>query len=166
MTANLALMTNYYEENQKRLIEELKATQSHLVAEPFAMYFERREAFETFLHDPDGIPNCGCGESDSTLQAVLDALDYCALKDSDVRQTFLKEKFGVDYVSNNRLVQLLFYVLDDKAFIEHNFTINGSYLTDAGKALRAILTMYLNEPTTEQIANKIFGIDFNTALAG
>jgi hypothetical protein len=158
-------MTNHYEENQKRLVEALKATQSFVGREPFATYYQRREAFESFLYGPDGLPNCGCGNPDDTLQAFMEALDYCALKDNDERKALLKEKFGVEYVTDDRLVQLLFYVLDNKEYIAHEYSIGGSYLTDAGKALRAILTMYLNEPTTEQIADKVFGIDFDTALA-
>ena len=158
-------MTNHYEENQKRLVEELKETQSYKVAEPFSTYYARREAFESFLYGPNGLPNCGCGSPDDTLMAFMEALDFCALKDNDERAAFLQEKFGVKYVTEDRLVQLLFYVLDDKEFIEHNYSIGGSYLTDAGKVFRAILTMYLNEPTTEQIANKVFGIDFDAALA-
>lgn len=158
-------MNNQYEENQKRLVEELKATQSHLAADPFATYYGRREAFETFLCGPDGLPNCGCGDPDETLKAFVEALDYCALKDNDERAAYLQEKFGVEYVTSDRLVQLLFYVLDDKSYIEHNYSIGGSYLTDAGKVLHAIFKMYFNEPTTEQIANKVFGIDFEAALA-
>jgi hypothetical protein len=159
-------MNNHYEENQKRLVEALKETQSYADSEdPFRAYFGRREAFESFLYGPDGFPNCGCGDPEDTLKAFVDALDYCALKDNDEREAHLQEKFGVDYVSNDRLVQLVFYVLDDKAFIEHNFSIGGSYLTDAGKVLRAIFEMYFNEPTTDQIADEAFDIDFDAVLA-
>ena len=156
-------MTN--EENQARLVEALKATQSYTAADPFATYYGRREEFESFLYGPDGLPNCGCGDPDDTLQAFVEALDFCSLKDNDERRAYLQEKFGVEYVSSDRLVQLLFYVLDDKGYIEHNYSIDGSYLTDAGKVLHAIFKMYFNEPTTEQIANKVFGIDFEAALA-
>lgn len=160
-------MTNqYYEEEQKRLVEALKETQSYTEPDPFATYYGRREAFESFLYGPDGLPNCGCGSPDDTLQAFVEALDYCALKDKDERYAYLQEKFGVDYVTRDRLVQLVFYVLDDKGFIEHEYSIGGSYLTDAGKVLHAIFKMYFNEPTTKQIADKVFGIDFDAALAG
>lgn len=161
----LLSMTNHYEENQKRLVEVLKETQSYVDADPFRTYYQRREAFESFLHGPDGLPNCGCGDPDDTLQAFVEALDYCSLKDNDERTAYLQKKFGVDYVSDNRLVQLVFYVLDDKEFITHNYSINGSYLTDAGKVFHAIFKMYFNEPTTDQIADKRFGIDFDSALA-
>lgn len=96
----------------------------------------------------------------------MEALDYCALKDNDERDAYLQEKFGVEHVSGDRLVQLVFYVLDDKGYIEHDFSIGGSYLTDAGKVLHAIFKMYFNEPTINQIADKKFGIDFDAALAG
>jgi hypothetical protein len=46
-----------------------------------------------------------------------------------------------------------------------NYSIGGSYLTDGGKAFRAILHMYLNEPDTDQIANGEFNIDFDAILA-
>lgn len=127
-------MNNQYEENQKRLVEALKATQSYTASDPFATYYGRREAFEDFLYGPDGLPNCGCGDPDNTLQAFVEALDFCSLKDNDERTAYLQEKFGVEHVSSDRLVQLLFYVLDDKAYIEHNYSIDGSSLTDAGKS--------------------------------
>jgi hypothetical protein len=158
-------MNTEYEDNQARLVELLKITQSLTGRHEFATYYSRREAFESFLYGPDGLPNCGCGDPDDTLQAFLEALDYCALKDNDERTALLKEKFGVENVTEDRLVQLVFYVLDNKGFIEHNYSIGGSYLTDAGKALRAILTMYFNEPDTEQIAKGEFNIDFDAALA-
>lgn len=159
-------MNNEHEENQKRLVEALKTTQSYADPEdPFHAYFERREAFESFLYGPDGLPNCGCGNPEETLKAFVDALGYCALKDNDEREAHLQEKFGVGYVTDDRLVQLVFYVLDNKSFIEHNFSIGGSYLTDAGKVLRAIFEMYFNEPTTEQIADEMFSINFDAVLA-
>lgn len=159
-------MNNEHEDNQKRIVEALKETQSYADPEdPFRTYYVRREAFESFLYGPDGFPNCGCGDPEETLKAFVDALDYCALKDNDGRKAHLQDKFGVDYVSSDRLVQLVFYVLDDKAFIEHNFTIGGSYLTDAGKALRAIFDMYFNEPNIDQIADGAFNIDFDAVLA-
>lgn len=158
-------MDNYYENNQKRIVDLLKETQSYKEADPFSTYHRRKEEFEMFLDGPDGLPNCGCGSPEETAQAFMEALDYCALKDQDERHAFLMDKFGVEYITDDRLVQLLFYVLDNKGYIEHNFSINGSFLSDAGKALRAVLTMYLNEPSTEQIANKVFGIDFASALA-
>jgi hypothetical protein len=153
------------QENQKRLVNALRETQSFKNDDPFRTYYKRQEAFESFLYSSDGLPNCGCGNPDDTLLAFMEALDYCALRDSDERKAFLLEKFGVEYVTDDRLVQLLFYVLDDKGYIEHNFSINGCFLSDAGKALRAILTMHLNEPSVEQISNNMFGIDFDAVLA-
>lgn len=159
------IMNNEYEENQKRLVEVLKTTQSYVDSDPFVTFYERRDAFESFLYGPDGLPNCGCGNPDDTLQAFVEAMNYCALKDNDERKAYLQEKFGAEYVSDDRLVQLVFYVLDNKSYIEHNYTIGGSYLTSAGKVLLAIFKMYFNEPTVDQIADEMFNIDFDAVLA-
>lgn len=158
-------MSNNYAENQKRLVEELKATQSFKNDDPFDTHYERKAAFEVFLLGPDSIPNCGCGEPDSTLFKVLDALNLCALEGTEARKTFTQEKFGVDYVSDDGLVQLLFYVLDDKGFIQHGGGVGYSWLTDAGKVFRALLNLHLNEPDAEQQFNWEFDIDFDAVLA-
>jgi hypothetical protein len=154
-----------YAENQAQLIELMKATQSFKDDDPFDTHFERKAAVEEFLHSSVSIPNCGCGDPELTWQTALDALDFCAVKGLDERKAFLKEKFGVEYVSDAGLVQLLFYVLSDKAFIEHGGSVNGSWLTDAGKAFRALLHLHLNEPDAEQQLNWEFDIDFDALLA-
>lgn len=158
-------MTNLYTENQKRLVEVLKATQSFKNDDPFDTYYERNASFEAFTLGPEGIPNCGCGDPDKTLRVVLDALDLCAINGFSERATFIKEKFGVEYVSDNGLVQLLFYVLDEARFIQHGGGVGWSWLTDAGKVFRALLNQYLNEPDAEQLLNWEFNIDFDAVLA-
>lgn len=154
-----------YRENQKRLVDVLKATQSFKDNDPFNTQYERRTAFESFLSSPDSIPNCGCGDPDETLVKVLDALNLCAIKGTEQRKDFTQEKFGVDYVTNDGLVQLLFYVLDDKEFIQHGGGVGYSWLSDAGKVFRALLNQYLNEPDAEQLLNWDFEIDFEAVLA-
>lgn len=158
-------MFNHYAENQKRLVEILKETQSYKSDDPFDTHYERKAAFEVFLLGPDSIPNCGCGEPDNTLLKVLDALNLCALKGTEERKAFTREKFDVEYVSDDGLVQLLFYVLDDKQFIQHGGGVGYSWLTDAGKVFRALLNLHLNEPDAEQQFNWEFDIDFDAVLA-
>lgn len=153
-----------YQEKQDRLIELMKETQSYKTDDPWDTSYERRRAVEDFLYGPDSITNCGCGSPEKTLQIVLDALDYCALEGLPERTAFLQEKFGVEYVSDNGLVQLLFYVLTDKDFTQHGGSVNGSWLTDAGKVFRALLNLHLNEPDTEQLLNWEFDIDFEAIL--
>jgi hypothetical protein len=157
-------MSNYYQENQKRLVDVMKATQSFKNDDPFDTNYERRTAFESFLLGPDSIPNCGCGDPDQTLIKVLDALDSC-VKVSEERRLFMREKFGVNYVSDDGLVQLLFYILDDKGFIRHGGGVSSSWLSDAGKVFRALLNQYLNEPDAEELLNWDFEIDFDAVLA-
>jgi hypothetical protein len=158
-------MITSYTENQKRLVETLKSTWSYKSDDPFDTYYERRTALESFLLSPDSTTNCGCGNPDETLKFVLTALDYCALDELDERKGFLQEKLGVEYVSDNGLVQLLFYVLNDKGYTQHGGGINGSWLTDAGKVFRALLKMYFNEPDADQMLNWEFDIDFNAIIA-
>jgi hypothetical protein len=158
-------MTNNYQENQNRLVDIMKATQSFKDTDPFTTNYERRNAFEDFMSGPDSIPNCGCGDPNETLIKVLDALNLCALKGTEERKTFTQEKFGVDYVTSDGLVQLLFYVLDDKEFIQHGGGVGYSWLSDAGKVFRALLDQYLNEPDAEQLLNWDFEIDFDVVLA-
>lgn len=158
-------MLNHYAENQKRLIEVMKGTQSFKNADPFDTHYERRAAVEAFLLGPDGVPNCGCGDPDRTLFKVLDALNLCTIDGLEERKTFTQEKFGVDYVTDDGLVQLLFYVLDDREFIQHGGGVGYSWLTDAGRVFRALLSMYLNEPDAEQLLNWEFDIDFDAVLA-
>lgn len=158
-------MTNNYQENQNQLVDIMKATQSFKDTDPFNTNYERRTAFEDFLSGPDSIPNCGCGDPDETLIKVLDALNLCAIKGTEEREIFTKEKFGVHHVTNDGLVQLLFYVLDDKGFIQHGGGVGYSWLSDAGKVFRALLNQYLNEPDVEQLLNWDFEIDFDAVLA-
>lgn len=158
-------MTTHYAENQTRLVEILKATQSYKSNDPFDTLYERRAAFEAFLLGTDSIPNCGCGDPDSTFRLVLDALNLCTIEGTEERKAYTQEKFGMDYVTNNGLVQLLFYVLDDKEFIEHGGGVGYSWLTDAGKVFRALLHLHLNEPDSEQQLNWDFDIDFDAVLA-
>lgn len=158
-------MTNNYQENQNRLIDIMTATQSFKDTDPFNTHYERRTAFEDFLSGPDSIPNCGCGDPSETLIKVLDALNLCAIKGIEERKTFTQEKFGLDYVTNDGLVQLLFYVLDEKEFIQHGGGVGYSWLSDSGKVFRALLDQYLNEPDSEQLLNWEFDIDFDAVLA-
>ena len=158
-------MTTHYAENQKRLIEVMKATQFFKSDDPFYTNQERRTEVESFLLSPDGVPNCGCGDPDSTFRVVLDALNLCAIKGTEERKTYTQEKFGVDYVTNDGLVQLLFYVLEEKAFIQHGGGVGYSWLSDAGKVFRALLHLHLNEPDAEQQLNWEFDIDFDAVLA-
>lgn len=152
----MVCMTSY-QENQNRLIELMKETQSFKSDDPFDTHYERRMATEEFLYGPESIPNCGCGSPEKTLQNALDALDYAALDGLSERTAFLQDKFGVGYTSDDGLVQLLFYVLTEKGYIQHGGGVNGSWLTDAGKIFRALLDYHLNEPDSE--------LDFEAILA-
>ena len=159
-------MTSFYaSENQKRLIDLLIATQSYKGDDPFDTHYERRTSFEDFLYGPDSVTNCGCGKPDKTLLLVMDALNLCAIDGTEERKIFTQEKFAVDYVTDNGLVQLLFYVLHDKEFIAHGGSVGYSWLTDAGKVFRVLLDQYLNEPDAQQMLNWEFDIDFGAVLA-
>jgi hypothetical protein len=159
------IMTSYYAENKKRLVDLLIATQSFKNDDPFDTYHERRASFEVFLYSSDSVTNCGCGNPDKTFLLVMDALNLCAIDGLEERKIFTQEKFGVDYVTDNGLVQLLFYVLHDKGFIQHGGSVGYSWLADAGKVFRALLDLFVNEPDSEQQLNWEFDIDFEAVLA-
>lgn len=155
-----------YAEAQEELVQKLIATQSYKDNNPFSTYYKRREDFEEFLFSSECLPCCGCGNPEATIKKALDALTYCSLNGLDERTSFLQEKFGVDYVSNDGLVQLLFYVLDDNGYIEHGGSVNGSWLTDAGKILKALMENHFNdECDADQILNWDFDIDFKAIRA-
>lgn len=158
-------MTSNYAENQKKLVDLLIATQSFKNDDPFDTYHERRASFEVFLYSSDSVTNCGCGNPDKTFLLVMDALNLCAIDGLEERKAFTQERFGVDYVTDNGLVQLLFYVLSDKEFIQHGGGVGYSWLTDAGKVFRALLNQHLNELDWEQQLNWEFDIDFDAVLA-
>lgn len=142
----------------------MKETQSFKNDDPFDTYFHRRMAVEDFLFEPQSLPNCGCGNPEKTLQSALDALDYCALDGLPERTAFLKEKFGAEYASDDGLVQLLFYVLTEQGYIQHGGSVNGSWLTDAGKIFRALLDFHLNEAESDQQLNWEFELDFEAII--
>ena len=153
--------------DQKEIVAQLIATTTYEEHDPFRTYQKRDDDFASFLAGPLGLPGCGCGKPENTLLSFLNALEYCALTDQKKRSTYLKRKFGVAHVSDNSLVQLLFYVLDEKHFIEHDFSLNGSTLSDAGKVLRVLLKRHLgmNAPTNAQIVEWKFDIDLDSILA-
>ena len=74
---------------------------------------------------------CGCGNVFGELLKILDILDK------------LDHREKIDMKD-----QIYLYILDEKGFTEHGFSIFGSYLTDKGFALKKILQ--LNKETLDE----------------
>lgn len=110
---------------------------------------QRNEKFEDVLYAPlgrGGLGFCGCGLPEESLKMIVDGLKYCSIphvKDSTAREDFLFEKFQVKHVSDNGVAQMFFYMLDSAGLISHNFTLNGSTLTESGELMMVLAENYL-----------------------
>lgn len=133
---------------QQELIDILNNTQDFEDEDKGYQRYKRREAFEAFLFSSDGLEFCGCGSQDDSLQAVVNVLEYCALDATQDRSDTLFTFFGVWYVHEDALLQILFYLLDNKGFIHHSDEdeVNESELTTAGRLLLPMLREYLSAP--------------------
>lgn len=156
-----------YDEKQKQLVADLIETQSYVEDDPFGTYEERKSLFSTFLYTDSGLPCCGCGDPESTLLAIVNALTICSMDGVEERKALMQEKFKTEYVSNDPLLQMLFYVLDEAGYTTHGGSINYCWLTDAGKVMLVLLKRFLeiDELTGDQIFEGNFEIDFETILA-
>lgn len=110
---------------------------------------QKNEKFEDVLYAPlghGGLGFCGCGIPESSLKMIVAGLEYCAItheKGSTAREDFLFENFQVKHVSDNGVTQMFFYMLDSAGLISHNFTLNGSTLTESGELMMALAKDYL-----------------------
>ena len=95
---------------------------------------------------------CGCGDIDSTLIAIRDYL-YLVKHRTDNNTTegwneskhMLKEKFGVDHISNDRILQYMAYSLDTMEFTDHGSSINGTWILDLGRIALYLFDLYFGE---------------------
>jgi hypothetical protein len=110
----------------------------------------RLEAFEeVLLRDYPILGYCGCGSPEKTLADLLKALEYCNL-DTELdgeRAKFLLEHFNTDYVSDNGLLQFLFYMLITMNLISHNYSLNATTLTPTGEVFYELLKDYMENGT-------------------
>lgn len=132
---------------QQKIIDRLNETQAFESDEEGYQRYMCRELFEGFLYSEDGLAFCDCGRQEESLQAVVDALEFASMVPSDDRSYVLMRSFGVGKVSDNALVQVLFYLLTAKGFIDHDdeACINDSVLTEAGAIFLPLLKNYLTE---------------------
>lgn len=82
------------------------------------------------------IKLCGCGCPEDTIISIRDYLQIVNDKRNEeweaIKNNFL-EKFGVETVYDNPLLQFMAYMLDDKGLTEHGTSIGGNWITDLGK---------------------------------
>lgn len=133
---------------QQKIIDRLTEIAAFVDDDEGYQRYMRRELFEGFLYSEYGLEFCGCGNQEESLFAVVKALEFAsvAIKDKD-RAHVLMQSFGVEKVSDNALVQVLFYLLTVKGFVDHgdDSCINESELTEAGKVFLPMLKDYLGE---------------------
>jgi len=108
---------------------------------------ERSEAFEeVLLRDYPVLGYCGCGSPSLTLEALLKAMKYCTISteygDTE-REEYLQEHFGIVHVSNDGLVQFLFYSLVTMGLLRHNYSLNAATLTNEGEIFYQLLDEYV-----------------------
>lgn len=156
-----------YDEKQKQLVDDLIETQSYVSDDPFGTYEERKSLFSTFLYSDSGLPCCGCGDPESTLLSIANALTICSTDGVEERKALMQEKFKTEYVSNDPLLQMLFYVLDEAGYTTHGGSVNYCWLTDAGKVMLPLLKRFLDIDglTTNQIADGDIDFDFEAILS-
>lgn len=132
---------------QQKIIDRLNETQAFESDEEGYQRYMRRELFEGFLYSEYGLEFCGCGNQEASLQAAVNVLDFAAAVSNEERSRVLMRSFGVGKVSDNALVQVLFYLLATKGFIEHDdeWSVNESELTGAGEVFLPMLKDYLGQ---------------------
>ena len=74
---------------------------------------------------------CGCGDPNMAKEVIKDYLEVVKAK-FDSNADF-KEKFGVKFVYDDKLLLCLAYTLDAAGFTDHGSSIRGAWLTDEGK---------------------------------
>ena len=134
-------------DTQQRIIDRLNAAQAFVDEDEGYQNYMRRELFEAFLYGEYGLDFCGCGNQEASLFAVVKALEFAATLSDERRVLVLMKAFGVKKVSENALVQVLFYLLTVKGFIDHadEKSIDDSEVTKAGAAFLPMLKEYLGD---------------------
>jgi hypothetical protein len=132
---------------QQQIIARLNESQTYESDEEGYQRYMRRELFEGFLYSEYGLDFCGCGNQEASLQEVVKALEFASVTSNKDRSQVLMQAFGVKKVSDNALVQVLFYLLTAKGFIYHDdyAEINDSELTQAGEVFLPMLRQYLGQ---------------------
>lgn len=112
--------------------------------------WDRTEAFEDLLLQ--GYPilgHCACGRPSKTLITIQKALEYCQMynnsPDKEPQRLFLQEHFKVDDVTDDGLVQFLFYTLDGLNLTDHVYSLTYSHLTPEGEIFFELLNEFLEE---------------------
>lgn len=133
------------EDIQQKIIDRLNESQDFESEDKGYQRYMRRELFEAFLYSEYGLEFCGCGNQEASLQAVVNALEFASAVSNVERSSVLMRTFGVQKVTDNALVQVLFYLLTAKGFIEHDddMDVNDSELTSAGQVFLPMLRDYL-----------------------
>ena len=132
---------------QQEIITRLNAAQSFADDDEGYQRYMRRELFEGFLYGEYGLDFCGCGNQEASLWAVVNALEMASMVSAAERSHALMKAFGVIAVSDDALVQVLFYLLTVKGFMDHpdEGSVDDSELTPAGHVFLPMLKKYLEQ---------------------
>lgn len=95
---------------------------------------------------------CGCGCPEASIRAVRDylaAVNHHTKNNTDegweeARQ-MLKDKFGVEYVTDDPLLQYMAYHLDDRGLTDHGSSINGAWIEERGEKCLYVFDLLLKE---------------------
>lgn len=95
---------------------------------------------------------CGCGNPDSTIEAIrdyLNAVNHHSVNTNSQKwkesEDMLEKSFGVRYVTANPLLQYMAYDLDDKGLTDHGSNIDGAWIEDKGRVCLYLFNKYLND---------------------
>ena len=114
-----------------------------------------KEVADFFTYKLIGL--CGCGRPEDTIIAIRDYLQIVNDKRNDKRETIKNkflEKFGVETVYDNSLLQFMAYMLDDKGLTEHGTSIGGNWITDLGKMCLYVYKLLDIEEESEETINE------------
>jgi len=109
------------------------------------------EISDFFSYEIIGL--CGCGCPEDTIVSIRDYLQIVNDKRNEewetIKNKFL-EKFGVETVYDNPLLQFMAYTLDDKGLTDHGTSIGGNWITDLGRMCLYVYDLYIeSESVTE-----------------
>lgn len=103
------------------------------------------------------IKICGCGCPEDTIVCIMNYLQIVNDKLNEEWETTKKkflEKFGVESVYDNPLLQFMAYMLDDKGLTEHGTSIGGNWITDLGKMCLYVYKLLDLEEESEETDNE------------
>ncbi|MCM1295160.1 MAG: hypothetical protein NC311_06435 [Muribaculaceae bacterium] len=108
------------------------------------------------------LPICGCGLPEITMETICDYLDIVEIRHTksddpmnrysgfDKARKLLREKYKVEYESDDPLLQFLAYAMDEVGLTEHGSSIHGAWITDLGRMCKYALRLRLAEELSDE----------------